>query len=70
MPAIHETYTRQQGHGKTYDIEYTSLRYRIALDGKVLKEIELPIERASAGSDASWRAAIADIEHLRGMSET
>ncbi len=70
MPAIHETYTRQQGHGKTYDVEYTSLRYKIALDGKVLKDITLPIERAADGSDATWRAATADIEHLRGMPET
>lgn len=65
-----ETYVRQQGLKKTYDIEYTSLRYKISLDGKVLKEIELPLDAIAAnGNELSWKSAVADIEHLRGMPE-
>ena len=69
MPAYHDTYTRRQGLCKTYDVEYTSLRYRIALGNKTLKQVELPLDLAAAGSEAAWRAAAADIEYLRGMPE-
>ncbi|MGV7207422.1 hypothetical protein ACLB1G_06175 [Oxalobacteraceae bacterium A2-2] len=67
---MHDTYTRQQGAGRTYDIEYSGLRYRIELDGKLLKEISLPLEHAAHGSEAAWRSAVADIEYLRGMPES
>ena len=43
MPASHDTYTRQQGLKNTYDVEYTALRYRISLEGRVLKDIQLDI---------------------------
>jgi len=42
MPATRETDTRIQGHQNKYDIEYTSLRYTISLNGKVLKNTKLP----------------------------
>jgi hypothetical protein len=70
MAAAHDTYTRQQGMRKTYDVDYTSLRYKISLDGKMLKEVELPLDMLAArGDEASWKLAMADIEHLRGMPE-
>lgn len=70
MSASHDTYTRQQGLRKTYDVDFTSLRYQISLEGKMLKNIELPIEMLAAhGQEASWKMAVADIEHLRGMTE-
>ncbi|MYN11140.1 hypothetical protein [Pseudoduganella aquatica] len=70
MAMSHESYSRQQGLRNTYDIEYSSLRYRISLSGKVLKEIELPLDSLAAlGDEASWKCAVADIEHLRGMPE-
>jgi len=71
MPAAQETYTRRHGLQRTYAIEYTSLHYKILLDGKVLKEIRLPIQTAAVtGSEAAWKSAVADIEYLRGMAET
>jgi hypothetical protein len=70
MPATHETYTRQQGLHQTYDVEYTSLRYKISLDGRVLKEIQLPLHSSASGPEAAWASAIADIEYLRGMPES
>lgn len=71
MPATQETYTRTQGLRKTYKVEYTSLRYRISLDGKVLKDIALPLDfSAGAGAEAAWTSAVSDIEYLRGMPET
>lgn len=71
MSASHETYTRRQGLRKTYDVEYTALRYRISLAGKVLKDIELGIQTAPViGPEATWGHAVSDIEHLRGMPET
>ncbi|WP_295992372.1 hypothetical protein [Rugamonas sp.] len=70
MPAAHDTYTRRQGLKKTYDVEYTALRYQISLGGKILKHIQLPIQVLPlAGAEASWHFAISDIEHLRGMPE-
>lgn len=70
MSASHDTYTRRQGLKQTYDVEYTSLRYQIVLNGKVLKSVQLPLERvAVSGADAAWRIATADIEFLRGMAE-
>jgi len=70
MSASHETYTRQQGLKKTYDVEYTALRYQIFLDGKLLKESELGIQTAPViGPEATWGHAVADIEYLRGMPE-
>ncbi|MGO4377031.1 hypothetical protein [Pseudoduganella sp. RAF53_2] len=70
MSASHDTYTRQQGQKKTYDVEYTALRYKISLDGKVLKNIELPIKvGAIHGADDVWTNAVRDIEYLRGMPE-
>ena len=70
MPASHDTYTRKQGFKKTYDVEYTSLRYKISLDGKLLKDIQLPMDVVAAkGSEAAWKSAIEDIEYLRGMDE-
>ena len=69
MPATHETYTRQQGLKQTYDVEYTSLHYKISLGQKTLKDIRLPIDVAVRGPDGAWLSAVADIEHLRGMPE-
>lgn len=69
MAMAHDTYVRQQGMRKTYEIDYTPLRYRISLEGKVLKEIELPLDTVGAGTELSWKIAVADIEHLRGMPE-
>ncbi len=70
MPATRETYTRIQGQQNKYDIEYTSLRYTISLNGKVLKNTELPTHFGTGKSgEASWRSAIFDIEYLRGMPE-
>jgi hypothetical protein len=70
MAMTQESYVRQQGLRKTYDIEYSSLRYKISLSGKLLKEIELPLDTLAAiGDEASWKIAVADIEHLRGMPE-
>lgn len=71
MSATHDTYTRRQGLKKTYDVDYTALRYKISLEGRVLKDIALSPQSAPAtGPDATWRHAISDIEHLRGMPET
>ena len=70
MSAIHENYTRRQGEKLTYAVEYTSLRYQIMLDGRVLKAVQLPLEVVGAGgTEVTWKAAVADIEYLRGMSE-
>lgn len=70
MPASQDSYTRRQGLKQTYQVEYTSLRYKISLHGKVLKEAQLPIEvPAIRGPEAAWRSAVSDIEHLRGMHE-
>ena len=68
MPASHDTYTRQQGLKKTYDVEYTALRYKISLGNKVLKDIQLDIQTAP-DTETAWRHAVSDIEHLRGMPE-
>jgi len=68
MSASHERYTRRQGQRKTYDVEYTDLRYQIMLDGKVLKRTKLPMG-VLEGSDAVWKSAVSDIEYLRGMPE-
>jgi len=71
MSGSHETYTRQQGLKKTYDIEYTALRYKILLEGKELKKFEFPLQVGQInGPDAAWKSAVADIEFLRGMAET
>lgn len=71
MPASHDTYTRQQGQKRTYEVEYTPLRYKISLDGKILKNIELPLAAGiSTGADAAWVHAVRDIEYLRGMPES
>lgn len=71
MSAKHETYTRRQGLKNTYDVNYTSLRYTISLDGKILKEIRLPLQAvANIGPEAVWGSATSDIEYLRGMPET
>lgn len=71
MSATHETYTRRQGLKNTYDVEYTSLRYTISLDGKILKQIKLPLQAVEhIGPEAVWGAATSDIEYLRGMPET
>lgn len=70
MNASHDTYTRRQGLKQTYDVEYTSLRYQILLNGKLLKAVQLPLNRvAVSGDEAAWRIATADIEFLRGMPE-
>lgn len=70
MPASHDTYTRQQGSRNTYDVEYTALRYKISLGGKVLKNIQLDIHTTPAlDPDAAWSRAVSDIEFLRGMPE-
>jgi hypothetical protein len=70
MPASHDSYIRRQGRRQRYDIDYTSLRYQISLNGKVLKTTELSLEQiVAAGSERSWRHAVADIEFLRGMPE-
>ncbi|MRW94270.1 hypothetical protein GJ699_30275 [Duganella sp. FT80W] len=70
MPATHDTYTRKQGLQKTYDVEYTALRYKISLGNKVLKDIELGLQSAPVlDQEVSWRHAVADIENLRGMTE-
>lgn len=70
MAMSQETYVRRQGLRKAYDIEYSSLRYRISLEGKLLKQIELPLDALAAmGEEASWKSAVADIEYLRGMPE-
>lgn len=70
MPATHDTYTRKQGLQKTYDVEYTALRYKISLGNKVLKDIELSLQAAPVlDPEVSWRYAVADIENLRGMTE-
>jgi tRNA A37 threonylcarbamoyladenosine synthetase subunit TsaC/SUA5/YrdC len=70
MSMSQESYVRQQGLRKTYDIEYSSLRYKISLSGKLLKEIALPLDTLAAiGDEATWKSAVADIEHLRGMPE-
>lgn len=71
MSTTHETYTRRQGLKNTYDVDYTSLRYTISLDGKILKEIALPLQAVSRiGPEAVWGSATSDIEYLRGMPET
>jgi hypothetical protein len=71
MSATHETYTRRQGLKNTYDVDYTSLRYTISLEGKILKEIKLPLQAVSRiGPEAVWSSATSDIEYLRGMPET
>jgi hypothetical protein len=76
MPASHDSYIRRQGRRQRYDIDYTSLRYQISLDGKVLKKTQLSLQQiGGAGSESgaaiekSWRHAVADIEFLRGMQE-
>jgi hypothetical protein len=70
MASAHDTYTRRQGMRKTYDVDYTSMRYSISLDGKTLKQVELPLNMlAACGGEASWKMAVADIENLRGMTE-
>ncbi|MES2258283.1 MAG: hypothetical protein V4724_07175 [Pseudomonadota bacterium] len=70
MPATHETHIRQQGLRKTYDIEYTGLRYKISLEGKVLKEVTLPLQAVGPNAtEDNWKSAVADIEFLRGMPE-
>jgi hypothetical protein len=70
MSATHDTYTRKQGLQKTYDVEYTALRYKISLGNKVLKDIELGLQSAPVlDQEVSWRHAVADIENLRGMTE-
>jgi hypothetical protein len=70
MPASHDTYTRQQGLKRTYDVEFTPLRYQISLDGKILKTIELPLQTGvGIGADVAWGHAVRDIEFLRGMPE-
>jgi len=68
MSASHERYTRRQGLKKTYDVEYTDLRYQITLEGKILKRTKLPVG-VLEGSDAVWHSAVSDIEYLRGMPE-
>lgn len=71
MSASRDTYVRRQGLQKTYDIEYTALRYRISLGGKVLKEQRLPLQvGVIKDADAVWHTAVSDVEHLRGMRET
>ena len=71
MPASHDTYVRKQGLKKTYQIEYTALRYKISLEGKVLKDLALPLEiGVIKDADAAWQTAISDVEYLRGMPET
>ncbi|MYM68230.1 hypothetical protein GTP45_15520 [Pseudoduganella sp. FT55W] len=70
MPASHDTYTRTQGLKRTYDVEYTALRYKISLGNKVLKDIELGLQSAPVlDAEVAWRHAVADIENLRGMTE-
>lgn len=70
MPASHDTYTRQQGSRNTYDVEYTALRYKISLGGKVLKNIQLDIHTTPAlDPDSAWSRAVSEIEFLRGMPE-
>ncbi|MYM74857.1 hypothetical protein GTP55_21550 [Duganella sp. FT109W] len=70
MPASHDTYTRTQGLKKTYEVEYTALRYKISLGDKVLKDIELGLQSAPVyDPEIAWRHAVADIENLRGMTE-
>lgn len=71
MPASHDTYVRRQGQKKTYDIEYTALRYKISLAGKVLKDCNLPLQVGTiSDADAVWQKAVTDVEHLRGMRES
>jgi hypothetical protein len=71
MPASHDTYVRRQGLKKTYDIEYTALRYKISLGGQVLKDCRLPLQvGAIKDADAVWQTAVTDVEHLRGMRES
>jgi hypothetical protein len=71
MPASQDTYTRRQGLKQTYQVEYTSLRYKISLHGKVLKETQLPIQApVIRGPEAAWNSAVSDIEYLRGMRES
>ncbi|MDR7048927.1 hypothetical protein J2X54_001375 [Duganella sp. 3397] len=71
MPASHDTYVRRQGLKKTYDIEYTALRYKISLGGKVLKDYRLPLQvGVITDADAVWQKAVTDVEHLRGMRES
>jgi hypothetical protein len=70
MPTTSETYVRRKGLRKADDIHYTGLRYKISLNGKVLKEVVFPVQ--AIGPDAredSWKSAVADIEFLRGMPE-
>ncbi|TFW30939.1 hypothetical protein [Duganella callida] len=70
MSATHDTYTRKQGLKKTYDVEYTALRYKISLGDKVLKDIHLSLQSAPVlDPEVAWRHAVADIENLRGMTE-
>lgn len=70
MSAAHDTYTRRQGQKRTYDVEYTSLRYQIMLEGKVLKSARLPLRVGVAdASEMAWHIATSDIEFLRGMPE-
>lgn len=70
MSASFDTYVRQQGLNHTYEVEYTSMRYRISLNGKVLKDVVLPLDAIGPnGKEDCWAAAVADIEFLRGMDE-
>lgn len=70
MPASFDTYVRQQGLKHTYDVEYTAMRYRISLKGKLLKDVVLPLHAIGPnGSEDCWASAVADIEFLRGMDE-
>lgn len=70
MSESSETYVRRQGQGKTYDIEYTALRYRISTGGKLLKQVTLPVNAIGPnGREDCWKSAVADIEYLRGMPE-
>lgn len=70
MPDTSEKYIRRQGLRRAYDINYTGLRYRISLNGKVLKEVALPLHAIGPNaSEERWKSAVADIEYLRGMRE-
>lgn len=70
MSASHDTYTRRQGLKKTYDVEYTALHYKISLGNKVLKDIHLDLHSVPVvDTEVTWRHAVSDIEHLRGMPE-
>lgn len=70
MPTTSETYVRTKGLRKAYEVQYTGLRYRISLNGKVLKEVALPLDAIGPNaSEDRWKSAVADIEYLRGMPE-